>query len=436
MVCHYRISIINYYKAVKNKAQRCQDGAQISLAHNLRFTCANPMWLPRNSSALALDLGVAVFGFRSSIFRLPSENRLYSVHKRESNAILHPGCGDSMIPILRTAAKLRPSVALRLRCYSSITAVSSVRAVANRGIDTFTNHERIHPPIVSLSSRPFLSSYLLRSSLFRHPFSTSLKYKAVSFRDLKSEDAAKEKPKPKEEASQGGEPELDPAELAYQAATKKSREKARQEWERLKAEEEDAEQEKKRGKDDAEDQRQERRKEEKKNDEPPPPPHGMKSPWQVFRDTLQTEFKASKEWNESTKQLASSANAFTQNESVKRAREAYTAASGAATSGTASAFKTTGKAIGQSAAWTWDSAAVKGLREGVNAAGRGLDKATKPIRDTEAFKSVQNVVDDGSSSRYGGWIEKEERKKRRELREQEETVPGGKRAEKAEEDPK
>ncbi|MDA4133871.1 MAG: hypothetical protein OK454_12225, partial [Thaumarchaeota archaeon] len=43
--------------------------------------------------------------------------------------------------------------------------------------------------------------------------------------------------------------------------------------------------------------------------------------------------------------------------------------------------------------------------------------ATKPIRDTEAYKNVKNVIDDGSSSRYGGWVEKEERKRQRELRE-------------------
>ena len=33
------------------------------------------------------------------------------------------------------------------------------------------------------------------------------------------------------------------------------------------------------------------KKEEKKEAPPPPPPHGDKSPWQVFTETLQTEFK-------------------------------------------------------------------------------------------------------------------------------------------------
>ena len=167
---------------------------------------------------------------------------------------------------------------------------------------------------------------------------------------------------------------------------------------------------------------------------PPPPPHGDKSPWQVFTETLSSEFKASKEWNESTKALMSSAHQFTENESVKRAKAAYTTASDTATSRTASAFKTTGKAIGQSAAWTWDTLPVKGVRSSVNTIGRGLNQVTKPVRETEAFKSVKNVIDDGSS-RYGGWIEKEERQKVRELRELGESK-GGKRREEKMEDPK
>ncbi|KAL8871550.1 MAG: hypothetical protein Q9174_002642 [Haloplaca sp. 1 TL-2023] len=184
------------------------------------------------------------------------------------------------------------------------------------------------------------------------------------------------------------------------------------------------------------------RRKEKKQEAPPPPPHGNKSPMQVFMETLQSEFKASKEWNESTKAIASSAHQFTENESVKRARAAYTAASGAATSTTSSALKSTGKVIGQSAAWTWDTSVMKGVRSGVNATGRGFEKATRPVRETEVYKTavggVKDVIDDGSSSRYGGWVEKEERRKQKELRDLKEATqsgPLGRRAEKMEEDP-
>ena len=178
---------------------------------------------------------------------------------------------------------------------------------------------------------------------------------------------------------------------------------------------------------------------EKKSEPPPPPPHGDKTPWQVFTETLRTEFKASKEWNESTKALASSAHQFTENESVKRARAAYSAASGTAASTTSSALKGTGKVIGKTAAWTWETPVVKGVRAGVNATGKGIDKVTKPVRETAAFKSVKEVIDDGSSSRYGGWTEKEERRKKRELRELRESQTSGRpgrRIEKIEEDPK
>ncbi|SLM40371.1 mitochondrial inner membrane translocase subunit tim44 [Lasallia pustulata] len=180
----------------------------------------------------------------------------------------------------------------------------------------------------------------------------------------------------------------------------------------------------------------------KKEEPPPPPPHGDKTPWQVFTETLRSEFKASKEWNESTKALASSAHQFTESESVKRARAAYTAASGTAASTTSSALKTTGKVLGQGAAWTWDTPVVKGVRAGVHATGRGIAKATKPVRDTEVYKTavggVKDVIDEGSSSKYGGWVEKEERRKQRELRELNEARASGmpgKRVEKIEEDP-
>ncbi|TKA64382.1 hypothetical protein B0A49_08217 [Cryomyces minteri] len=176
----------------------------------------------------------------------------------------------------------------------------------------------------------------------------------------------------------------------------------------------------------------------KKEAPPPPPPHGDKTPWQVFTETLKTEFSASKEWNESTKQLGGTIHDFTQNPNVQRAKSAYTKTTDAATSGAATVLKTTGKAIGQSAAWTWDTLPVKGVRKSVTAVGSGLEKVTRPVRETEAYKNVKNVIDDGSSSRYGGWVEKEERRKKREARELQEaarTGRPGRPLEKMEEDP-
>jgi import inner membrane translocase subunit TIM44 len=164
---------------------------------------------------------------------------------------------------------------------------------------------------------------------------------------------------------------------------------------------------------------------EKKEDLPPPPPHGDKTPWQVFMETMQSEFKQSKEWEESTKALADGAHQFTESESVQRARKAYEATSGAVSSTAGKVFKSTATAVGKGAAWTWETPVMKGVRKGANATGEVLDKATKPIRETEAYKNVKDVIDDGSSSRYGGWVEKEERRKRRELRAKLNELQGG-----------
>lgn len=156
------------------------------------------------------------------------------------------------------------------------------------------------------------------------------------------------------------------------------------------------------------------KKQDKAEDLPPPPPHGDKTPWQVFRETMQTEFNQSKEWNDSTKALAAGANQIAESESVRKAREAYEATSGAVSKATGKVVKTTGAAIGKGAQWTWETPVMKGVRKGANVTGEVLDKATKPIRETEAYRNVKDVIDDGSSSRYGGWVEKEERRKRRE----------------------
>ncbi|CEJ83072.1 Putative Mitochondrial import inner membrane translocase subunit tim44 [[Torrubiella] hemipterigena] len=155
-------------------------------------------------------------------------------------------------------------------------------------------------------------------------------------------------------------------------------------------------------------------KKEKKDDLPPPPPHGDKTPWQVFMETMNTEFQASKEWNESTKQIGAAATEFSESESVKRAREVYEKSTGAVSSVAGAAVKSTAGAIGKGAAWTWDTEVVKGVRKAANATGDALDTATKPLRETEAYKNVKNVIDDGSSSRYGGWTDKAERRKKRE----------------------
>ena len=274
--------------------------------------------------------------------------------------------------------------------------------------------------------------------LSKSAFSTTLRAKAISFRDLKSEE--KPKASPRQEARSGAEKKAQKQEASSEeteSAAERAYREAQKESERDRESHRASSEEKSTGSEKEEDTAKGEKEQEGKGEPPPPPPpHGNKSPWQVFTETLQSEFQASKEWNESTKALSHSAHQFTENESVRKAREASSRAYGAATSVTGSALKGTGKVLGQSAAWTWDSAVVKGVRSGVNATGRGIDAATKPVRETKIYQSVRDVIDDGSSSRYGGWVEKEERRKKRELRElQESQGLSDKRPEKMEEDP-
>jgi import inner membrane translocase subunit TIM44 len=202
----------------------------------------------------------------------------------------------------------------------------------------------------------------------------------------------------------------DAAEAAFaQAAAESKKAWEREEKQRKKAEEEEtAEGEGEEGKDG------EKKEKKKAKDEAAPPPHGEKTPWQVFVETLNTEFKSSKEWNEGTKELSGSIHDFQQNPNVQRAKSAYAKAAETASSTTGKVFLGTAGAIGKSAAWTWDTSLMKGVRYSAAAVGSGVEKATRPVRETEAYKSVKNTIDDGSSQRYGGWVEREERRKKRE----------------------
>ena len=219
--------------------------------------------------------------------------------------------------------------------------------------------------------------------------------------EYKAEDEAAKVEKEEQSAS-------DAAEAAFSQA------RSEREYRSSKAQEEQQQQEQK-TEEESETTGEEKAKEEK-GEAPPPPPHGSKTPWQVFTETLSTEFKASKEWNDSTQQLSGSIHDFTQNPNVQRARSAYTKAAEAASTTTGKVVMGTAGAIGKGAAWTWETPVVRGVRAGASAIGSGVEKVTRPVRETEAYKNVKDVIDDGSSHRYGGWTEREERKRRREER--------------------
>lgn len=197
---------------------------------------------------------------------------------------------------------------------------------------------------------------------------------------------------------------------------------------------EDSEKQSKDYKGEEDSQREEKSREEEKAEPkdksesppPPPPPHGDKSPFAVFYETVHKELKKSQEWQESTKAIADSAQQFTESPAVRKAREAYEASAKAsaqaASKGTEKLIKTA-KVVGEGAAWTWNTPVVKAGRTVVRKTGEGVAAVTKPVRETKVYqdvtKNVREVIDDGSSSRYGGYLEKDERRKARELREKE-----------------
>jgi import inner membrane translocase subunit TIM44 len=230
------------------------------------------------------------------------------------------------------------------------------------------------------------------SSAYARHFSSrpALYEQAQKTKDVKDEDP---------QTTKSTNPEGSTAEQAAGDQAKKEGEEAK---EKKEGEEESGEQK----------EGEEGQKKEKK-DAPPPPPHGDKTPWQVFTETLKQEFQASKDWNEGTKQLGGALHDFQQNPNVQKAGQI----SEAAKTKTTEALKATASAVGHGAAWTWDTMPVKGVRAAARVTGSGLEYATRPVRQTKAFQAVKETIDDGSSSRYGGWVEKEERRKRRELRE-------------------
>lgn len=321
---------------------------------------------------------------------------------------------------------MRPATAL-VRARGSIQHASTTsssacgRAAAYRRLSTTPLVPRSSSSSVPASTlpQPFLRSQFLPQDIL---FRTSSAYvRHFSAQSALRKEAPKENPLKEEEPTS-------------QTSTKKPTEGSTAEQTAgEQAKEGEEAKEKKAGEEEAGEQKEgEEGQKKKTEDAPAPPPHGDKTPWQVFTDTLKQEFQASKEWNEGTKELSGSLHDFTQNPQVQKAKQL----SDEAKTKTAQALKATGRAVGSGAAWTWDTMPVKGVRAATRVTASGLEYATRPVRQTKAFQAVKETIDDGSSSRYGGWVEKEERRKRRELRELNELQrTGGKPTGPMEEDP-
>lgn len=69
-----------------------------------------------------------------------------------------------------------------------------------------------------------------------------------------------------------------------------------------------------------------------------------------------------------------------------------------------------------------DSEVLKAIARATNSVALFADRATAPLRDTEAYKQIassfEEAFDDaaGTALRYGGYTEKEDRRNRREAR--------------------
>ncbi|ANB14123.1 Tim44p [Sugiyamaella lignohabitans] len=149
-------------------------------------------------------------------------------------------------------------------------------------------------------------------------------------------------------------------------------------------------------------------------------PPSDKSPFQVFVDTFKNEWSKSKELQNDIKALQDETGRMSESGAYKKAKEALDKAksgTSAASSVTGRSLKKAGQVVGSAAATAWDSPIVKTTRTAVNKTAESVDKATEPIRKTKMYKNLKDVIDDGSSMRYGGFEEKEARRLRRELEE-------------------
>ncbi|KAK9478137.1 hypothetical protein V1514DRAFT_331714 [Lipomyces japonicus] len=141
-----------------------------------------------------------------------------------------------------------------------------------------------------------------------------------------------------------------------------------------------------------------------------------KSPYQIFIDTFRQEWNKSKELQDNIKALQDETGRMAESDAYKKAKDAYDKArtgTSAASSKTGEALKKAGKVVGSAASQAWESPIVKGTRTAANTAAEHVERATAPIRETKAYKEVKDVIDDGTSRRYGGFEAKEVRRQRR-----------------------
>ena len=142
--------------------------------------------------------------------------------------------------------------------------------------------------------------------------------------------------------------------------------------------------------------------------------NGQRSPIQVFRDTFKNEWKKSQELQDNIKTLQDASGRLGESDAYKKAKEAYAKAQKGSTI-VGKTLKKTGETVEDIAVKAWDSDIGKKTREVASDTAKKIDESFEPVRNTQVYKDVSDVIDDGSnSSRYGGFITREERKRLRE----------------------
>ncbi|KAF6072731.1 Tim44-like domain family protein [Candida albicans] len=139
------------------------------------------------------------------------------------------------------------------------------------------------------------------------------------------------------------------------------------------------------------------------NDKPP----SSDSPLKVFFDTFKTEVKKSNELKENIKALQDESGRMAESEAFKRAKEAYAKAQLGSTAA-GKVLKKGAETVGDAAYKAWESPVGKGVRTGVKVTADVADKAFEPVRKTQVYKDMSEVIDDGSSTAYGPVRENDE----------------------------
>lgn len=137
-----------------------------------------------------------------------------------------------------------------------------------------------------------------------------------------------------------------------------------------------------------------------------------RSPLSIFRETFKKEWQKSAELQDNIKALQDASGRLGESEAYKKAREAYLKAQKGSTI-VGKTLKKTGEAMEDMAIKAWDSEIGKTTRKVAVKTAQKIDETLEPVRQTKIYKDVSEVIDDGSSSSYGGFITKEERREKR-----------------------